>query len=111
MYTSIQQIFGLVVLKTKKFEWNEAMENEFKQIKHVFKNHIRLSPLDPSKRINIITDGANLTGVGFIIFQNGNDTEVGKNVTIIKAKSSALKNITKTLLRDRHRVIGPKVRL
>ena len=71
------------------------MENEFKQIKHVFNNQIRLSPLDPSKRINIITDGANSTGVGFVIFQNGNDNEVGKNVTIIKANSSALKTSQK----------------
>merc|ERR1712120_130865 len=78
--------------ENKKFEWNEAMENEFKQIKHVFKTQIRLSPLDPSKRINIITDGANSTGIGFILFQNGNDNKVGKNVTIIKANSSALKS-------------------
>ena len=53
--------------ENRKFEWNEAMANEFKQIKHVFKTQIRLSPLDPSKRINIITDGANSTGIGFIL--------------------------------------------
>ena len=77
--------------ENKKFEWTKLMENEFKQVKQVFKNQIRLSPLDPSKRINIITDGANSTGVGFVIFQNGDDNEVGKNVRIIKANLSSLK--------------------
>ena len=39
--------------ENKKFEWTKLIENEFKQVKQVFKNQIRLSPLDPSKRINI----------------------------------------------------------
>merc|ERR1712215_148898 len=81
--------------ENKKFEWNKLMENEFKQLKQVFKNQIRLSPLDPSKRINIATDGANSTGVGFVIFKNGDDNEVGKNVRIIKANSSSLKTSQK----------------
>ena len=57
--------------ENKKIELTNLMENEFKQVKQVFKNQIRLSPLDPSKRINIITHGANSKGVGFVIFQNG----------------------------------------
>merc|ERR1711895_372967 len=81
--------------ENKKFQWNEAMANEFKQIKHIFKSQIRLSPLDPSKRINIMTDGANSQGIGFVLFQNGDDRKVGKDIRIIKANSSALKSCQK----------------
>merc|ERR1712236_64212 len=77
--------------ENRKFEWTKLMENEFKQVKQVFKNQIRLSPFDTSKRINIVTDGADSTGVGFVIFQNSDDNEVGKNVRIIKANLSSLK--------------------
>ena len=76
-------------------EWTKLMEIEFEQVKQVFTNQIRLSPMDTSKRINIATDGANSTGIGFVIFQNSNDLEVGKDVRIIKANSSALKDSQK----------------
>ena len=51
--------------------------------------------MDTSKRINIATDGANSTGICFVIFQNSNELEVGKDVRIIKANSSALKESQK----------------
>ena len=79
----------------KRFEWTKIMEKEFEDVKKVFSNQIRLSPMDTSKRINIATDGANSTGIGFVIFQNSNDLEVGKDVRIIKASSSALKDSQK----------------
>ena len=79
----------------KKFEWTQIMEREFEDVKKVFSNQIRLSPMDTSKRINIATDGANSAGIGFVIFQNSNDLEVGKDVRIIKANSSALKDSQK----------------
>ena len=53
--------------ENRKFEWNKLMENEFHQAKQVFKNQIRLSPLDTSKQINIATDRDNSTGIGFVI--------------------------------------------
>ena len=52
----------------KKFEWTKIMEKEFEDVKKVFSNQIRLSPMDTSKRINIATDGANSAGIGFVIF-------------------------------------------
>ena len=44
------------------------------------------------KKINIATDGANSAGIGFVLYQNTNDLEEGKNVKIIKANSSGLKD-------------------
>merc|ERR1712215_294668 len=79
----------------KRFEWSKLMETEFEQIKQVFTNHIRLSPMDTTKRINIATDGANSVGIGFVIFQNNDDLQVGKDVKIIKANSSGLKDSQK----------------
>merc|ERR1712236_45017 len=35
--------------ENKKFQWNEILQKEFLQVKHVFKSQIRLSPLDPNK--------------------------------------------------------------
>ena len=34
--------------------------------------------METSKRINIATDSANSAGIGFVIFQNSNDLEVGR---------------------------------
>merc|ERR1712236_145788 len=55
------------------------MQNEFEAIKHIFSHQIRLSPLDTNKRINIATDGANSAGIGFVVFQNTNDLQIGKD--------------------------------
>ena len=45
------------------------MEDEFNAVKKIFTQQIRLSPFDVGKRINIVTDGANSRGVGFMLFQ------------------------------------------
>ena len=79
----------------RRFEWNKAMEEEFLAVKHIFTHQIRLSPLDVNKRINIATDGANSSGIGFVIFQNADDLQQGKDVKIIKANSSGLKDSQK----------------
>merc|ERR1711891_66983 len=79
----------------RKFEWNKAMEEEFLAVKHIFTDKISLSPLDMNKRINIATDGANSAEIGFVVFQNSNDLEQGKDVKIIKANSSGLKDSQK----------------
>ena len=79
----------------RRFEWTKIMENEFQAVKHIFTHQIRLSPLDTNKRINIITDGANSAGIGFVVFQNANDLKEGKDVKIIKANSSGLKDSQK----------------
>merc|ERR1711895_421686 len=44
--------------------------------------------------MNIATDGANSAGIGFVVFQN-NDDQVGKDVKIIKANLSGLKDSQK----------------
>ena len=71
------------------------MEEEFLAVKYIFTHQIRLSPLDVNKRINIATDGANSSGIGFVVFQNAKDLELGKDVKIIKANSSGLKDSQK----------------
>ena len=48
-----------------------------------------------NKRINIATDGANSAGIGLVVFQNSNDLKQGKDVKIIKANSSGLKDSQK----------------
>ena len=57
-----------------------------------FTDQIRLSTYDPSKELNILTDGANSAGIGFVLYQNLNDEEPGKDVTIVAANSSGLKD-------------------
>ena len=47
------------------------------------------------KKINIATDGANSAWIGFVLYQNANDLEEGKDVKIIKANSSGLNDSQK----------------
>ena len=54
-----------------------------------------MSLFDVEKRINIVTDGTNSSGMGFILFQNADDLKQGKNVSIVKANSSGLKDCQK----------------
>merc|ERR1712215_477390 len=79
----------------KRFEWTQIMQNEFDAEKHIFSHQIRLSSMDTNRRINIATDGANSAGIGFVVFQNNDDLQVGKDVKIIKANSSGLKDSQK----------------
>ena len=56
-----------------KFIWSPKMEEEFQKVKLIFTDQIRLSPFNPDKAINIVIDGANSKGVGFVFYQNIND--------------------------------------
>ena len=53
-----------------KFQWTKTMQQEFDKVKLIFTDQIRLSPYDPSKELNILTDGANSAGIGFVLNQN-----------------------------------------
>ena len=65
------------------------MQQEYEAIKKIFKNQIRLSPFNPNKPINILTDGASSSGIGFVFYQ---PTDIStQEVTIVQANSSALK--------------------
>ena len=79
----------------KNFEWTNIMGQEFKAVKDIFTHQIRLSPLDVDKKINIVTDSAISTGIGFIMYQNADDLKEGEDVSIIKANSSGLKDSQK----------------
>ena len=79
----------------KKFEWTKIMGIEFEAVKNIFTHQIRLSPMNVEKRINIATDGANIAGIGFVLYQNANDLKEGEDVSIIKANSSGLKDSQK----------------
>ena len=48
-----------------------------------------------NKKINIAADRANSAGIWFVVFQNSNDLEEGKDVKIIKANSSGIKDSQK----------------
>ena len=68
------------------------MEKDFQKVKHIFTKQIRLSPFDPKKKINLLIDGANSSGVGYVFYQHLNDDDPNGEVTIINANSSALKD-------------------
>ena len=76
----------------KKFQWTKKMQQEFDKIKLIFTDQIRLSPYDPSKELNILKDGANSARIGFVLYPNLYDDEPGKDVTIVAANSSGLKD-------------------
>ena len=61
------------------------MGQEFNAVKEIFTH----------KKINTVTDGANSTGIGFVLYQNADDLKEGENVSIIKANSSGLKDSQK----------------
>ena len=67
------------------------MEEEFNKVKLIFTEQIRLSPFNPDRAINIMIDGANSAGVGFVFYQNVNDQKPEEEVTIVNANSRALK--------------------
>ena len=58
----------------------------------IFHDQISLSHYDPSKELNILTDGANSAGIGFVFYQNVDDNKPGEDVTIVAANSSGLKD-------------------
>ena len=61
--------------------WTTKMNKEIEQVKVIFTDQIRLSPFDPEKKINILT----------VFYQNIDDSRPGKDVTIVNANSSSLK--------------------
>ena len=66
------------------------MQREYEEIKLIFQDQIRLSPFNPDKATNILTDGASSKGIGFVFYQQ---TDISsEDVTIVQANSSALKD-------------------
>ena len=84
----------------KNFEWTKIMGQEFEAVKNIFTHQIRLPPLDVDKKINIVTDGANSAGIGFVLYQNADDLKEGENVSIIKVNSSVIKDSQKKYQAD-----------
>ena len=73
-----------------KFVWTPDMQKEYEEIKLIFQDQIRLSPFNPNKAINILTDEASSKWIGFVFFQQ---TDISsQDVTIVQANSSALKD-------------------
>ena len=64
----------------RKLMWTPKIQQEFEKVKSIFKDQIRLSPYDPTKELNILTDGANSAGIGFVFYQNVNDYKPGKTL-------------------------------
>ena len=75
-----------------KFQWTTNMQDEFDKLQLIFTDKIQLSQYDPSKELNILMDGANSARIGFVLYQNLDDNDPGKNVTIVAANSSCLKD-------------------
>ena len=48
-----------------KFRWNEDLELELQEMKKALKNHIRLSPIDTSKNLNLIIYAASTIGYSY----------------------------------------------
>ena len=67
------------------------MQIEYEEIKLIFQDQIRLSPFNPNKAINILTDGTSSKGMtGFVFYQQ---TDISsQDVTIVQANSSASKD-------------------
>ena len=99
MISSLKQWFPNVTFANKHlnagttqgstFVWTIEMQQEYEAIKLIFQNQIRLSPFNPEKPINILTDGASSRGIGFVFYQ---PTEIStQEVTIVQGNSSSLK--------------------
>ena len=71
-----------------KFVWNDLLEQEYLMVKKIIGTQIKISPYDPSRELRLLIDGASSIGVGFILFQWLDDTDVKKGVSIILADSS-----------------------
>ena len=61
-----------------KFQWTKNMQDEFDKVKLIFPDQVGLSPYDPSREENILTDGANSAGIGFVLYQNLDDNDPAK---------------------------------
>ena len=72
--------------------WQSQALRTVTKIKLIFQDQIRLSPFDPSKAINILTDGASSKGIGFMFYQHPDESNPSDDVTIVQANSSALKD-------------------
>merc|ERR1712215_415737 len=89
---AVKSLFGASGNVGAKFIWTPEMEKDFQLVKHIFNKQIRLSPFDPKKKINLLIDWANGSGVGYVLYQHVNDEDPGGEVVIINANSSALKD-------------------
>ena len=76
-----QNLFGSLTCK-----------KEYEEIKLIFQDQIRLSPFDPNKAINILTDGPSSKLIGFVFYQHPDKSNPCEEVTIVQANSSALKD-------------------
>ena len=56
--TFSSQHLNACTAQSSTFVWTIQMQQEYEAIKMIFRDQIRLSPFNPKKSINILTDGA-----------------------------------------------------
>ena len=74
---AVKSLYGATGNVGAKFIWTPEMQKDFDHIKQIFTKQIRLSPFDPKKKINLLIDGANGSGVGYVLYQHVNDEDPG----------------------------------
>ena len=68
-----------------KVERNEELEVEYQAVMKIMITQIRLSQYDPTKKLQLVIDGAKTVGTGFLLIQYLNDKKPEKSIIIINS--------------------------
>ena len=71
-----------------KFQWTDALEGEYQNVRRLIKNNLKLSLYDPSRFLNLCIDGSAIHSIGYILFQWADERNPSAGATIVSANSS-----------------------
>ena len=56
-----------------RFTWNSELQKELDDLKTCLKNHIKLSPIDTTKNLELVIDSAATIGTSYLLLQKKTD--------------------------------------
>ena len=52
-----------------RFQWNEELQKELDDLKQCLRDHVKITPIDTSKNLELVIDSAATIGTSYLLLQ------------------------------------------
>ena len=70
-----------------RFQWSDELEKELQDLKKCLKEHVKISPIDVSKGLELVIDSAPTVGTSYLLLQRRDEEDPSKGYRFIAMDS------------------------
>ena len=83
-YLGVMQLCSL----NTRFHWSDELEKELQDLKKCLKEHVKISPIDVSKNLELVIDSAPTVGTSYLLLQRRDEEDPSKGFKFIAMDSA-----------------------